>query len=99
MYLLGFLEGFAHGQEDAVSKYRSHDHVIEVLIRTQEDAPPPYRVPRGEYEPAFGRREPVDVVLAEPLGHHAERLKHKSRERFSKKKLEECNVIIIIRKI
>lgn len=82
LYLLCFLVGLGHGQEDAVKKYSSHDEVIEVLIRTQIDAALSQTIPRREYEPTLGRRKPMDVVLAESLGHHAERLKHTSVNAF-----------------
>lgn len=36
-------------------------------------------MPWGKYEPTVGRRKPMDVVLAESLGHHAERLKYKDK--------------------
>lgn len=73
-YLLSLGYGFCHGEEDTVEEDGGHDQVIEELVCRQENGRPTQRVPWREEEQGLGGREPVDIVLAEPLGHHTERL-------------------------
>lgn len=73
-YSLGLLHGVGHGEEDAIEQDGRHDHVVEVRVRRQVDGDPAQRVPRREQEARARSGEPVDVVLAEPVRHHDERL-------------------------
>ncbi|GBP92556.1 hypothetical protein EVAR_68456_1 [Eumeta japonica] len=71
---LSLFDGFGHGKEDTVEQYGRHDEVVEVLVGGEVDAGAPHRRPRRPPEQRARRREPVYVVFAEPLRHHAERL-------------------------
>lgn len=73
-YLLGLFNSLRHGQEHAVQENRGHYDVIEELVRGHSDTRSPPRIPGFEEEAALGAREPVDVVLPEPLRDDAEGL-------------------------
>ena len=77
MYSLSLLGRFRHGQEDAVADDGEHDEVVEVLVGGDEDARSSDRVPRRENEERLGSGESVHVVLVEPLGNGAKRLKRR----------------------
>lgn len=79
--LLRLLDRLGHRQEDAVKKDGGHYEVVKELVRCQVHAGTSGGAPRGEAEERFRPGEPVDVVLAEALRHHAEGLKMK-RENY-----------------
>ena len=72
--LLGLFYGFRHGQKDAVEQNGCHDDIVKIRMCRQVNGDTTERIPRRKQETRTRRRETVDVILPESVGHHHKRL-------------------------